>query len=367
MKKILTVLLINTTILLACSNTPKSYSIPNEIISQTKPSDKNTETLTKDIEKPEKVSKEVKKELEKPEEINNKLDNELEKWGKENPEPVEKIPDISVPKTETQKDPRYSLEKGTVVSGCESFQLEGKSDKAILLLHGLGGCPYEMRTLGEYLNKEGYHISAVRYPGHGTTGKDLSTYSWKDWFGVSEAEYLELKKKYKTVYVSGFSTGGTLSLYLAEQYDIERLVLLSPFIYVSYKWYYGYRPETYLNSPVGKLLDYIPRKLTLLNINDPVAKKNYIAGNYFSFGATRSALDLIKNVKKDLKKVKSPTLIIQGRNDDTSDYQSSVYLNENLSSENKKLITLEKSNHVITYDYEYKKVFEETKAFFENK
>ena len=100
-----------------------------------------------------------------------------------------------------------------------------------------------------------------------------------------------------------------------------------------------------------------------MNINDPEAKKRYIAGNYFSFGATRSALDLIKNVKKDIKSVKSPTLIIQGRKDDTSDYQSSLYINENISSENKKLITLEKSNHIITYDYEYKTVFEETRKF----
>ncbi|MEK7431826.1 MAG: alpha/beta fold hydrolase [Cyanobacteriota bacterium] len=255
--------------------------------------------------------------------------------------------------------------KEIVVNGCESFEHLTKTDKAVLLIHGLGGCPHETRQIGEYINKKGFAVSGIRYPGHGTKGTVISNYEWKDWYKTVEDKYLELKTKYDTVYVLGFSTGGTLGLRLAENYPLDKLVLLSPFIAVTYKWYYILPPEFYLKT-VGTLIDNYPSSLTLTHINDPVARKEYIRGETFSFKCGRSALDLIDLVKKDIKQIKSPVLIMHSKNDMTTDYSGSEFIFKNISSENKKFITLEKSNHIMTLDLEKRKVYREVESFLKN-
>jgi len=249
-----------------------------------------------------------------------------------------------------------------IVKGCEPFEFKTNSSKAVLLLHGLGGCPYEIRTLGEFLNKNGYSVIAPLYPGHGTNYKNMGDYKWKDWYNIVEKTYLDMKKEYKSVYLIGFSTGGTLSLYLSQHYPVEKMVLLSPFIYITYKWYYGLRPEAYLNSFVGNVTDYVPSSFTI-PLNDPKAKKDFVSGTYFSFSATRSALELIDIVKKNLSQVNTPTLIMQSKGDDTVDIKSSKLIYESISSKEKKYIVLEKSNHLITRDYEKDIVFDEVKNF----
>ncbi|MFN8671336.1 MAG: alpha/beta fold hydrolase [Candidatus Sericytochromatia bacterium] len=252
-----------------------------------------------------------------------------------------------------------------VVKGCEAFENLSKSGKAVLLIHGLGGCPHETRSLGEYLNKKGFAVSGIRYPGHGTKGTVMSNYEWKDWYKTVEDKYLELKNKYDNVYVLGFSTGGTLALKLAENYDIDKVIVLSPFISVTYKWYYIFTPETYLKT-VGNLIDNYPASLTLTHINDPVERKKYVRGETFSFKCARSALELIQLVKNDIKKVKSPILIMHSKADMTTDYSGSEFIYNNISSKEKKFITLYKSNHIMTLDYEKRKVFREVEGFLKD-
>ncbi len=257
----------------------------------------------------------------------------------------------------------YLLED--VVKGCESFEIQKSKTKVVLLLHGLGGCPHEVSLVGESLAKNGYTVVAPRYPGHGSRGKVMSDYGWQEWYDVAEKEYLRLTEKYQDVYVLGFSTGGTLGLKLAEKYDIKKLVLLSPFIYISYKWYYVFRPETYLTT-VGAFINDWPANMTLVHINDKEARDKYIRGDYFSFKATRSALELITDVKKYLSKVKSPVLIIHSKADETTDYTGSDFLYKTLQSKVKKFVTLNKSNHIIGLDYEKRKVFKEVNKFLDN-
>jgi carboxylesterase len=256
------------------------------------------------------------------------------------------------------------LEKDRVVKGCEPFNYKGNNGKVVLLLHGLGGCPYEIAPVGEYLNKQGYSVVAIRYPGHGSKGNVMNNYGWEDWYKAAETEYLNLLNSGNEVYIAGFSTGGTIGLRLAEKYPVKKLALMSPFIYLTYKWYYIFTPEMYLNS-IGTLITDLPSNMTLTNLNEPVARSNYIRGENFSLKATRSALKLIDLVKKDLPLVKTPTLLIHSKGDNTTDYRSSELILKNISSDSKRLITLTKSNHIITLDYEKDIVYQEVGNFFD--
>ena len=45
---------------------------------------------------------------------------------------------------------------------------DGEAIGGALLVHGLTDGPYSMRTIGEGLRAGGYHVLALRLPGHGT-------------------------------------------------------------------------------------------------------------------------------------------------------------------------------------------------------
>ena len=79
-----------------------------------------------------------------------------------------------------------------IIEGAESFLLEGKNNKAVLLLHGYTGAPSEMRPLGDYLHALGYTVSCVRLPGHGTSIKDLEATTATDWYGAAAVSYTHL-------------------------------------------------------------------------------------------------------------------------------------------------------------------------------
>mgnify|MGYP001589278257 FL=1 len=43
----------------------------------------------------------------------------------------------------------YAKDDGEVVKGCEPFEYVASKDTVCLMLHGLGGCPHEVRELGQ--------------------------------------------------------------------------------------------------------------------------------------------------------------------------------------------------------------------------
>src|SRR5690554_1252829 len=64
-----------------------------------------------------------------------------------------------------------------------------------LLIHGFTGTPSEMRPLGTYLNQQGYTVSGIQLPGHGTKPEDLMRVKWEAWYQEAVAGYLKLKNK----------------------------------------------------------------------------------------------------------------------------------------------------------------------------
>ena len=100
-----------------------------------------------------------------------------------------------------------------LMPGAEPFELSGTA-KAVLLLHGLTGTPSEMRFLGDYLNRAGYHVRAPLLPGHGTDIKELNKTTWRDWFGRAEIDFLSLSAHFEKVFIAGMSMGGLIGLWL---------------------------------------------------------------------------------------------------------------------------------------------------------
>jgi carboxylesterase len=74
--------------------------------------------------------------------------------------------------------------------------------------------------------------------------------------------------------------------------------------------------------------------------------------------------DLMAEVRKNLKKITIPTLIIHADNDPIIDYKSSEIIYDKISSDHKNLVKIKADKHVIITNYKFRnKVFGEINKF----
>lgn len=239
----------------------------------------------------------------------------------------------------------------------EPFLLEGGNRHACLLLHGLGGGSFEMQLLGEHLHRQGHTVQTINYPGHDRKAAIMPASRWEEWYAHVETCYLELKVRYPSISIIGFSTGSLLGLHLAASHSVARLVALSPFLAVKHQWYYLLRPEQYLFS-IGHLVPFVPKLGAPLR--DPEMRRHAITASYFrtfSLPSARSAFMLIREVKNELRRVQSPILIIQSPLDRVVAPEGAEFLYREVASRVKRMHWLRKSDHIITLDIEREEVF----------
>jgi alpha-beta hydrolase superfamily lysophospholipase len=152
----------------------------------------------------------------------------------------------------TASGPAHELERYSTGSAADpehrqhnwnhSFELTSTpAIGGVLLLHGMSDSPYTMRTLGETLNQHGYHVVALRSPGHGTAPSGLKHVAWQDMAAAVRLgmEHLASELGPKPMHIIGYSTGAPLALNYTlealEDNDIPlpvSLVMLSPAIRV---------------------------------------------------------------------------------------------------------------------------------------
>ena len=119
-----------------------------------------------------------------------------------------------------------------------SAALSSGSSKAyhrgILLTHGLSDSPYLMRHLAAFFQEKGFRVMAVCLPGHGTQPGDLLDVSWQEWAKVVAYGVDCLAEEVEDIYLGGFSSGGTLSIYQSlRDKRVNGLFLFSPAIRIT--------------------------------------------------------------------------------------------------------------------------------------
>lgn len=89
---------------------------------------------------------------------------------------------------------------------------ENKTNKGILLIHGLFDSPYSLRDIGEFFLAKGFLVRSILLPGHGTRPGDLLYVDHQEWIKAVQFGVNELAKEVKEIYLCGYSLGGALSL-----------------------------------------------------------------------------------------------------------------------------------------------------------
>jgi carboxylesterase len=237
----------------------------------------------------------------------------------------------------------------------------------ILALHGLGGGAYELTPLLDALRDAGHSVTCPALPGHADEGLVMPASHWEDWLAEAKRN---LDSHAGSATIIGFSTGGTLALELAitNPERVARMVLICPFLAVRHRWFYGFTPEQYLRSPLTSWLVHVPRRPPA--IRDPAASQSLAlargpATRYrtFNLSAARTSLHLIKRVRERVQHVLAPTLILQARHDSVVEPAQAAWLLDRVGSSEKRLVWLEKSDHLAAWDYDRRQVIDETLAF----
>jgi len=109
------------------------------------------------------------------------------------------------------------MSEHVVMDGCAAWSHVGEGDVGVLVLHGFTGNPSSMTPQARAFAAAGLHVEQPRLPGHGTTLDDMQTTFWTDWSGEAAAAYDRLAERASKIVVIGLSMGGTLTLWTGLQ------------------------------------------------------------------------------------------------------------------------------------------------------
>ncbi len=252
-------------------------------------------------------------------------------------------------------------------------------EHAVLLIHGLQSSPAEMLPLAKRLHQSGYTVHLPHIRGYGYRhGDDAHSITrWQEWRATVLTEFHALKQQYKSVAVGGLCIGAVLALSVAAELgdEVAALSLLSTTLYYdgwSIPWYRVLLPIAYY-TPFRYLYSYREREpfgLKNEQLRKWVAremshKDSSMAGAAkLTLPAVHQAELLIGSVKKSLRQVTAPALIMHAVEDDVSTPRSASFVAGNIGSRTVENILLHNSYHMLTIDNEREQVAAETIRFF---
>ncbi|MFP7479132.1 alpha/beta hydrolase [Terribacillus saccharophilus] len=236
-----------------------------------------------------------------------------------------------------------------VLKDAEPFHFEGNRI-GILVSHGFTGSTQSMRPLGEAYAEAGYTVCGPRLKGHGTHYEDMEQTTYKDWIASIEEGYHWLKERCDTIFVTGLSMGGTLTLYLAENYpDIHAIIPINAAVTVpSMENVHEFKDVRYLDA-IGS------------DIKDSEVKE--LAYEKTPVQSVKEILQLMENVRGDLSKITCPALIFVSDEDHVVPPVNAQLIYDGIGSESKTVYPLKNSYHVATLDYDQQIIIDKTLEF----
>ncbi|MGA4719689.1 alpha/beta hydrolase [Fictibacillus nanhaiensis] len=241
-------------------------------------------------------------------------------------------------------------EKHSVMTEAQPFYFEGNK-VGILISHGFTGSTQSMRPLGEAYAKAGYTVCGPRLKGHGTHYEDMEKTTYHDWIASIEEGYQWLNERCDTIFVTGLSMGGTLTLYLAETYpDIKAIIPINAAIDIP-------NMEDLQHSN-ERFLDAIGSDLKNADVTELAYDKTPVQ-------SLKEIVLLMKKVKENLHTVTCPVLIFVSTEDHVVPPENSQTIFDSISSRDKHIIQLKNSYHVATLDNDQQLIINETLKFID--
>ncbi len=244
-----------------------------------------------------------------------------------------------------------------VKPGCEPFQAEGSGDNArigVVLVHGFTGSPDSTVPWARYLNERGYTVNAIRLPGHGTTWEDANTKRLVDLEKAVDDAFEDMALRTDMVFLMAQSFGGALVLRLAalRTDEVAGVVLVNPWVRADgvASW------QKYL-APLQRFLPYVTKSLpgVASDIADPSKEEN--GYDKIPVVLVADALNsCFSQLKPALPKVTAPLQLAVSTTDHVLATNNAQLIRAEVRSPIEE-VTLDRSYHVATLDYDAEKIF----------
>jgi carboxylesterase len=231
----------------------------------------------------------------------------------------------------------------------------GSGPNGVLLCHGFSGSPRSMRPWAEHLAADGFRVVLPRLPGHGTTWQELNQTRWQDWYGEVDRAFTNLRAQCERVFICGLSMGGALAIRIAEQHGpaVAGIAVVNPAI--------ASTDPRIRALPVLRHL--VP---SLAGIGSDIAMPGVPEGAYdrSALHAGWSVTRMWRDIQDNLPRVDQPLLIFKSVKDRVVDQLSLKLIKAGVSSRDLTVVSLERSYHVATLDYDAELIFTTSGAFF---
>lgn len=242
-----------------------------------------------------------------------------------------------------------------LIAGAEPLSHQGTSPHGVLLIHGFTGNPGSMRGVAEAMVAAGFQVEMPLLPGHGTRVADMLPTRWADWSAAAEAAYQTLAARADKVVVVGLSMGGALTLRLgADHPEVAGLVCINPATQPM--------PAEMIAMVEGMVADGTDTMPAIgSDIADPDVKES-------AYEATPLApllslmVDGLAPLSQCYGSMHMPLLLMNSPQDHVVEPAQAEYLASNYGGPVERL-SLERSYHVATQDYDKQLIFDEAVAF----
>lgn len=241
-----------------------------------------------------------------------------------------------------------------LLPGAEPWSAEGGPAGA-LCLHGFTGNPSSMRGLAEAFAAAGFSVELPRLPGHGTTVEEMKGTRWADWTAEVQAAYQRLAARTERVVVAGLSMGGSLGLWTALHHpEVAGLVLVNPATMP--------QPPEVMEMVHGMLaegVDHMP------GIGADIADPD-VTESAYEETPLRPLASLVEDglaaMVDRYGEITCPLLLLTSPQDHVVDPGNGNFLAESYGGPIER-ISLERSYHVATLDYDKDLIFDAAVTF----
>jgi carboxylesterase len=240
-----------------------------------------------------------------------------------------------------------------VMPGAEPFSAPGGPNGA-LVLHGFTGTPHSMRGLGQALADAGFTVEVPLLPGHGTSFDDMVATGWDEWSAGAEAAYEKMAANCDRVVVVGLSMGGTLTAWLASRHpEIAGIAVINGLIDPA-------APD--LRQMLDMMVDQGVTEIPGIGSDIALPGAHEVAYDRTPVSCVVSLMNAVAGLKGNWAAITSPALIFTSVQDHVVPTVSSDTLAAQAQGPVER-VTLERSYHVATLDFDADLIERQTVAF----
>lgn len=244
-----------------------------------------------------------------------------------------------------------------ILKTAEPFFFPGNKT-GCLLVHGFTGAPKEMRWMGEYLADVGFSVLGVRLAGHATSSEEMIRTRYIDWMHSVEDGYHLLSGVADRIFLIGLSMGGALSLLMSTKLEVDGVIAMSTPYKIDL-------PSVKLAKIIAPFIPYASKSNDEPGATwfDQDAWKDHTS---YPKNPLRSVVEialLLEEMRDSLPAVTAPTLLVHSRNDSYVHSDSMTHIYNFLGTEDKEMMWVTESGHVIPREPAKAEVFKAAAAF----